>query len=327
MRLSEEISRIKEMMYVISEEIHTAKIQVDPPFSENLENYIEIEFFVDDKSKGKMKCGDQQTFEVSFQKITAKLSCTTGYLSMSVNAGPLVWSRGGDTEVVSKLSSDSASKLLNYGVLINGKPPNQYRTSVTIERLKLDPTLDPIEITMRQQQSGDQGKSESGTKLNRNAPIDWYIRSGTYNMCVWNHPDAKPVKLKDKTTAFIIGEYVYYNNGRRHKNEKNPKTENYTCADVENSTKTTEDSTNQSLPDSKEVNMQYKDEKGIDTNYRYLKKGSDWFARNILKNGKVFNLSQKSKEEGNKYQSSIDNLEAADKKENGKRLEVDSTIT
>lgn len=313
MRLSEEISRIKEMMYVISEAIHKATIPVNPPFSEELQNFIEIEFFVENESKGTMKCGAQLKFMVSYQNITAKLSCTTKYLEMSVDAGPLVWRSGGDTEVVSKLSSTSATKLESAGVLINGSSPEKYQTSVTIDKLSQDPTLDTIKITMAQpgggqEQGGNQGKPEK--------PNDW-----TDNFkCVWGHSEAKKLNIGKESHAFLIGEYVYYNNGRRKKYQRRAPMENYTCDDVNKSTTSTPDSNDSSLPEPKEVKMQYKDEKGIDKNYRYLKKGDDWFARNIKKNGQVFNLSQKSKANNDKYQSSIDNLEKASQNEDRKSL-------
>lgn len=333
MKLTEEISRIKEMMYVISEDTHTATIPVRPDIPDNLKNLLEIEFFVDAQSKGKMKCGENQSFEVSKGVITVtiktSLACESNAIKMTVDASSMVWNQGGGTTVVSKLSSDSVSKLSSAGVLINGSSPDQYQTSVTISELSKNPTLQAITITMGQQQSGGQqqggtqGKSGSGTIYYRMIPPDWLLSKENYK-CVWNHPNAIPVKFNDKTTAFIIGEYVYYNNGRRHKNESGSSMENYTCADVENSTKTTEDSTNQSLPEPKDVNMQYKDEKGTDKNYRYLKRGSDWFARNIKRNGSVFNLSKKSRDNNDKYQSSINNLENAVSNKDGKRLEKDS---
>lgn len=335
MKLTEEISRIKEMMYVISEDTHTATIPVTPEIPDNLKNFLEIEFFVDSESKGSMKCGQNQSFEVSkgFFTVTIKtsLACESNAIKMTVDASPMVWTQGGGTTVVSKLSSNSASQLSNAGVSINGSSPDQYQTSVTISELSKNPTLQAITITMGQQQSGgqqqggDQGKSESGTIYYRMIPRDWLLFGSGFK-CVWNHPDAIPVKLKDNTTTFRIGEYVYYNNGTRRKNENGSNPENYTCAEVENSTKTTEDLSNQSLPEPKEVKMQYKDEKGTDKNYRYLKKGSDWFARNITKNGQVFNLSQKSRDNNNKYQSSIHNLENASSGNDGKSLDVDPSI-
>lgn len=306
MRLSEEISRIKEMMYVISEDIHKAKIPVEPSFSDELKNFIEIEFFVENESKGTMKCGAQQKFTVSYQNITAKLSCTTKYLEMSVDANPLVWRSGGDTEVVSKLSSNSASQLKNAGVLINGSSPEKYQTSVTIDNLSQDPTLDPITITIRQQ-GENQGKSK---------PNDWTDKFE----CVWGHSEAKKLNIGKGSHAFLIGEYVYYNNGRRKKYQRGAPMENYTCDDVNKSTTSNPDSNDSQTPEPKDVNLQYKDEKGTDNNYRYLKKGDDWFARNITKNGSVFNLSQKSKDNNDKYQSSIDNLEKASQNKDGKSL-------
>ena len=134
-------------------------------------------------------------------------------------------------------------------------------------------------------------------------PKDWIDEL----KCVWGHPDAELEIRKDKTTQFIIGEYIYFNNGRRY-NLKSEVTEEYDCYDVE--------------PAKQQVNQKYIDNGKEDLDYRYLKWGENWFARNKTNDGSVFNLSKKA-ENNSAFKKSIDNLNAASEQRDGKKLEVD----
>ena len=126
--------------------------------------------------------------------------------------------------------------------------------------------------------------------------------------CVWGHPEAVKEKFGD-SFRFRIKDYDYYNNGRRY-DPNTDKTEEYDCYDIE--------------PAKQQVNQKYIDNGKEDQDYRYLKWGENWFARNKTKNGSVFNLSKKA-ENNSAFKKSINNLNAANEKKDGKKLEVDSS--
>lgn len=133
-------------------------------------------------------------------------------------------------------------------------------------------------------------------------PEDWIDEL----KCVWGHPEAEKEEFGNDFT-FKIKEYRYFNNGRRL-NLKTKVIEHYNCYDVE--------------PAKQQVNQKYIDNGIEDRHYRYLKWGENWFARNKTNDGSVFNLSKKA-ENNSAFKKSIDNLNAANEQQDGKKLEVD----
>jgi len=166
MKLNEQIKRITEMMGVISEDIHKSKVKfekaLDQTSFKSFEQMVELQFIVDGQQKGTMKCGESRTVTERNQDITTKLKCTTAMMEMSVDAGPLVWSMGGDTKVKTKLTDVSARSMSSAGVKINGGNPSDFSIEMTLDELSSDPEK-TIDVTIGAATTTNTPDSKKGT--------------------------------------------------------------------------------------------------------------------------------------------------------------------
>jgi hypothetical protein len=172
--LSESEKRDIRKLYVekniLSETVHTARVPLNHSLSsaqfDNVKNIMNLNILVDNEVKGSIKCGEPKEFVHSVGifdfNITANLNCDNNRLEVSVDAEDSVWSLGGSTAVVAKLTDDSANSMSAAGVTINGQDPKNFSLSMTIAQMKGDPTLSPIEISIAggEEESADAGGEE-----------------------------------------------------------------------------------------------------------------------------------------------------------------------
>ena len=146
-----EINRNKELMGLLSEDVHTTTINITLDSSLNdkasdIREGLEIQFSVDGEVKGTMKCGEEKSFKQSYFTITSRLDCDNSKLLMSVDAGSTVWSYGSDKRVVTTLTEDSILAMNKLGLLLNGSEPKNFKISLTLGEISEDPKL-PLKIT------------------------------------------------------------------------------------------------------------------------------------------------------------------------------------
>lgn len=166
MKLNEQIKRITEMMGVISEEIHFSKVKfkkaLDQTSFKSFEQMVELQFIVDEEVRGTMKCGQLNKVTESGFEITTKLDCTTKMMEMVVDASPLVWSKGGDTKVKTKLTDASARSMSSAGVKIDGGDPSDFSIEMTLNQLSSNPKQ-TIDVTIGAATTTNTFDSKKGT--------------------------------------------------------------------------------------------------------------------------------------------------------------------
>lgn len=168
-----EIRKLYVKKNILTETVHTARAPLNHSLSssqfENVKNIMNLNILVDNEVKGNIKCGEPKSFvhSVGFFDfdITANLNCEDSLLEVSVDAEDSVWSLGGGTKVVAKLTDDSANSMSAAGVTINGQDPKNFSLSMTISQMKEDPTLSSIEISIA-------GKEEPQTTDDNNGTSD-----------------------------------------------------------------------------------------------------------------------------------------------------------
>jgi hypothetical protein len=129
---------------------------------------MDLNILVEGEVKGNISCGETKKFQHSESiftfNIKTTLDCDTNQLSVSVDASDTVWGAGGDTSVVVKLTDQSAKGMSTNGVTINGQSPSQFSISMTINEMKGNPTLKPIQISV----GGNAGGTENGNQNTSN---------------------------------------------------------------------------------------------------------------------------------------------------------------
>jgi peptidoglycan hydrolase-like protein with peptidoglycan-binding domain len=157
-----EIRKLYVEKNILSETVHTATAPLEHNLSssqfDSVKNIMDLNIIVDDEVKGSIKCGEPKQFVhtvgwVGFN-ITANLNCENNLLEVSVDAADSVWSLGGGTRVVARLTEGSANSMSAAGVTINGQDPKNFSLSMTISQMKENPTLNPIEISVAGREEG-----------------------------------------------------------------------------------------------------------------------------------------------------------------------------
>jgi hypothetical protein len=223
MKLNEQIKRITEMMGVISEDTHNSKVLFKTALDKNnfelFQKMVELQFIVDGNEKGKMKCGESKTFEEQNQEITTTLNCTTEMMEMVVEAGYLVWSMGGSTNVKTKLTKSSAQNMSSAGVKINNDDPAKFSIEMTLDTLSSDPEK-TIDVTVGSPSAPSDTQTPS---------------SGDFPFCVTGSKFEKRTIVNGEVYLDKDGLFIFYKNNRVmfYKQAKGSRKNmgNYTCKD------------------------------------------------------------------------------------------------
>ena len=157
---------------ILLEASHTATVPLKhtltPEQFNSIKSIMDLNILVKDKVVGNIKCGQSKTFKHSESIFTfdikTTLDCDTNQLSVSVDASDTVWSMGGDTSVVVKLTDQSAKGMSTNGVTINGNPPSDFNISMTINQMESNPRLEPIQISV----GDNDGETENGNQNTNN---------------------------------------------------------------------------------------------------------------------------------------------------------------
>jgi hypothetical protein len=159
---------------ILLETVHTATSQLKHTLTidqfNNVKSIMDLNILVKGEVKGNIRCGETKKFQHSESIFTfdiqTTLNCDTNQLSVSVDASDTVWNAGGDTSVVVKLTDQSAQGMSTNGVTINGKSPSDFNISMTINQMKSNPRLEPIQISV----GGDAaaGGTENGNQNTNN---------------------------------------------------------------------------------------------------------------------------------------------------------------
>jgi len=157
---------------ILLETSHTATVplkhNLTPEMFNDFKSIMDLNILVKGEVKGNIRCGETKKFQHSESIFTfdiqTTLNCVTNELSVSVDAIDTVWSAGGDTSVVVKLTDQSAQNMSNKNVTINGQSPSEFNISMTIKEMESNPKLEPIKISV----GGNAGGEENGNQDTNN---------------------------------------------------------------------------------------------------------------------------------------------------------------
>lgn len=157
---------------ILLEASHTATVPLNHTLTtdqfNSVKSIMDLNILVKGKVVGNIKCGQSKTFQHSEGWLTfdikTTLNCDTNQLSVSVDASDTVWSMGGDTSVVVKLTNESTKGMSAIGVTINEKSPSEFSISMTIKEMEKNPKLTPIQISV----GGNDGGTGNGNQNTNN---------------------------------------------------------------------------------------------------------------------------------------------------------------